>query len=791
MDNKDYTPADIEKKWQDIWDKENIYLTQDKPNKENKYVLDMFPYPSGAGLHVGHPEGYTATDIYTRYLRLKGYNVLHPMGWDAFGLPAENYAIKTGVHPEDSTNENIKNFKRQIKSIGLSYDWSREINTSSPDYYKWTQWLFLQLFKNGLAYQKKSLVNWCPKDQTVLANEQVVNGHCERCGSLVEQKNLKQWFFKITDYADELLAGINELDWPEPIKTMQLNWIGKSTGAEVDFRVKNCDHKIRVYTTRPDTLFGATYLVLAPDYYLVDELKKLATNQSQIDQYIEETRLKSELDRLSQVKDKTGVKLEGLVAINPVNNEEITIWLADYVLSSYGTGAIMAVPAHDERDFEFAKKFDLPIRQVIAGQQELPFADQGELINSGEFTGINSVDTTKLIEKYGTKKTQYKLRDWLVSRQRYWGTPIPIIYCDSCGVVPVPEADLPVILPRDIDFKPTGHSPLVDSKEFNHVKCPKCGQDAKRESDTLDTFIDSSWYFLRYTDPKNTDQLAASENIKKWCPVDMYVGGAEHAVLHLLYSRFITKVLADQNLINFREPFTKLMNQGLIMAQDGRKMSKSLGNVVNPDDVIEQYGADTLRIYEMFMGPLADAKPWSTTGIIGSFRFLQKVYKISQTINFSQTVDDLTSRNLEKVKDKVTRDIEGFNFNTAISALMEFIKYLEPNKLTQLQWEDFLIILSPFAPHLAQELWSVIHPNDLIDNVAWVKINSDLLNEDNINLPIQVNGKLKCVISLSKSLSREEIEAAVLTNDLIKNIVQDKPIKKIIVVPLKIVNIIC
>jgi leucyl-tRNA synthetase len=966
MNNEEieYKPSVIEPKWQKVWQEKDIYKTKDDIQEDNKYVLDMFPYPSGAGLHVGHPEGYTATDIYTRYLRFKGLNVLHPMGWDAFGLPAENYAIKTGVHPKVSTNKNIDTFRGQIQRLGLSYDWSREINTSDPSYYKWTQWLFLKLYEHGLAYRKEAPVNWCPGCQTVLANEQVVNGKCERSGDVVILENLNQWFFKITDYAQELLDDIDNLDWPEPIKIMQRNWIGKSTGAQIDFqldfgdpeinsRVDNEGKKahISVFTTRPDTIFGATYLVLAPEHTWIElalKHKTVLKNNEEVAEYIQIAKKKGELERQIDQKDKTGVELKGVKAINPATGEKISIWVADYVLTNYGTGAIMAVPAHDERDFEFAKKFDLPISQVIqptfidndnppqeeaedtsrnivlcivknpandkyltlrwrtqpwhvfitggieenedalrAAQREITeetgYTDlifkrqmpisinsifyathkkvnrnitvnvlefelgsekttelkreeieefdigwvektqlknlrpvsglaliiqwleegnfihpgEGRLINSGQFDGMETSRAREEIvawleqKKIGKLKTQYKMRDWLISRQRYWGAPIPIIHCNNCGLVAVPEEDLPVILPEDVDFKPTGYSPLVDSRTFNNVVCPKCNEPARRESDTLDTFVDSSWYYLRYCDPHNQNSFADIEKINLFCPVDLYVGGAEHAVLHLLYSRFITKFLADIKVVNFREPFKSLKNQGLILAEDGRKMSKSLGNVVNPDDIVSQYGADCLRIYEMFMGPFSDAKPWSTSSIIGSFRFLQKIYKVGKETNFSEKEDYKIIHSLEKVKDKVTKDIEGFNFNTAISTLMEFIKYINPSQLSKKQWCDFLILLSPFAPHLAQELWYRFNADQLIDQTTWVNIDSALLIEDSYDLPVSINGKFKTVVVINKADGDNIIKEKVLANEDISKSLGQREISKIIIVPLKIVNIIC
>ncbi|MEA3398495.1 MAG: leucine--tRNA ligase [Patescibacteria group bacterium] len=816
---KNYNHKKIEAKWQKYWEREKAGQTTDDLGKEKKYILDMFPYPSGAGLHVGHVESYTATDIYSRYLRMRGYNVMHPQGWDAFGLPAENYAIKTGVHPVQTTKQAIATFKRQIKSMGFLYDWDREVNSSDSAYYKWTQWLFLFLYKNGLAYKKKAKVNWCESCQTVLANEQADGGKCDRCGSAVKQKDLEQWFFRITDFIKDqeyegrkitgLLSALDNLDWPESTKRGQRNWIGRSVGAEVDFSVNG--EKVTVFTTRPDTLFGATYFVLSPEHELIKKLESKIKNYKEVEDYVKKAKLKTELERTDLAKEKTGVRLEGIKAINPVNNEEIPVFIADYVLTGYGTGAIMAVPAHDERDWEFAKKYNLPIIEVLQGgnvKQEAYIGD-GTHVNSQFLDGLNKDEAIKKIikwleeKKLGKKAVNYRLRDWLVSRQRYWGAPIPIIYCGQCGEVPVPEADLPVELPDDVGFKPTGESPLKYSKSFQAVKCPKCGQSAKRESDTMDTFVCSSWYYLRYADPKNTEEFASQELLKKWLPVDVYVGGAEHTVLHLLYSRFFTKVLQKYGLVDFNEPFTKLRHQGIILAEDGNKMSKSKGNVINPDDVVKEYGADALRLYEMFMGPLEDMKPWNTKRIVGIGRFLEKIWKLklkvrSKKLEIKKDIEILLNKTIKKV----TEDIESFKFNTAISQMMIFINHLEKEKeIDKNMWEKFLIILSPFAPHLAEELWfhsqkgSTAPKEDYgaVDSIfkqEWPEYNKKLVVDDKIKLVLQVNGKVRDMIETAADIPENEAKKIAMESDKIKKWTAGKEIAKIIFVKGKLVNVV-
>jgi len=813
---KSYDHKKIEKKWQKIWDEGSVNKAEDASPKPKAYILDMFPYPSGAGLHVGHVEGYTATDIYARYKRMQGFNVLHPMGWDAFGLPAENYAIKTKVHPDETTSAAINTFRTQIKSLGLSYDWSREIGTHTPEYYRWTQWFFLTLYKNGLAYKKKGKVNWCSKDQTVLANEQVVDGKCERCGTVVEQKDLEQWYFGITKYAEDLIAGLDTVDWPESTKAAQKNWIGKSEGAEIDFAIKNSELKITVFTTRADTLFGATYLVLAPEHAMVAALHESITNWNDVENYIASTKKKTDLDRQEQIKDKTGVRLEGVLAINPANNEEIPVYIADYVLPQYGTGAIMAVPAHDERDFAFAEKFNLRMVEVISGldtangvidigdmvdrNQELrhvvrpisnnPFTGLfGFLINSGDFSGMSIENARPLIvEKFGKLKTTYKLRDWLVSRQRYWGAPIPIIYCDDCGAVPVPEKDLPVLLPRDVDFMPTGESPLKRSESFQHVSCPTCGKAARRESDTLDTFVCSSWYYFRFADPHNTEVFASKELIKQWLPVDLYMGGAEHTVLHLLYARFFTKVLQTLGYISFDEPFLKLRHQGTILAEDGRKMSKSLGNVINPDDVVSVYGADSLRVYEMFMGPIEQSKPWNTNSIIGSRRFLDRVWGLYERVADVPLEGELEILLNQTVK-KVTEDIEALKFNTAISALMILLNAI-PAKgdVPRALYEMLLKVLAPIAPHITEELWNIIGHTTAIHVESWPSFDASKITQSTVTIGIQINGKTRGDVQVASGADKDTLEES--ARAVVAKYLEGKSVVRVVVVPNRLVNFV-
>ena len=812
----EYNHKEIESKWQKKWAEKNVYETG-IGGKEKCYVLDMFPYPSGSGLHVGHPKGYIATDIYSRYKRANGYDVLHPMGWDAFGLPAENYAIKTKIHPQETTEKAIINFKEQIKGLSLSYDWDREINTSSPEYYRWTQWIFLQLYKNGLAYKKNAKVNWCESCKTVLANEQVVNGACDRCGNSVIQKELPQWFFKITDFSDELIDDLDALDWPESTKISQKNWIGRSGGAEIEFQLaastrtnadwtqtnadKNSVGSIKVFTTRPDTLFGATYMVLAPEHPLLEELKESIENWAYVEKYTKKAINKTDLERISDGKNKTGIILEGVLAINPVNGREIPVFVADYVLGGYGTGAIMAVPAHDERDREFAVRYELPIQEVVTAQTNADltqtnadtktYTGRGILINSGKFNGMSSEEGgNKIIESVGgVMKTTYRLRDWLVSRQRYWGAPIPIIFCYKCGEVPVSETELPVVLPTDIDFMPTGESPIEKSESFHNIRCPKCGGSARRESDTLDTFVCSSWYYLRFADPNNFKEFASKESIKRWMPVDMYVGGAEHTVLHLLYARFITKALRKIGYVEFNEPFMSLRHQGLIIAEDGRKMSKSLNNVVNPDDVIDTYGADSMRLYEMFMGPFNDSISWNTKNILGVRRFIEKTWRLGDFI--SEKTNKEEDRMIHSTIKKVGEDIQGFKFNTAISSLMICAKYLEEQKsISKENFKMFLQTLAPFAPHVSEELWSVHISEGLIVKSKWPVYDESKIALEEVSVAVQVNGKVRAVLEIGIDESEEDVTKKALQIDAIKRHTEGLVIENTIYIKGKIINIV-
>ncbi len=816
-----YRPDKIESKWQNIWKKTGLNRTV-KSKKPKYYCLDMFPYPSGEGLHVGHWRGYVLSDVWSRYKRLQGYNILHPMGWDAFGLPAENDAVKKKIHPSENTPKNIAVMKRQLHEIGAMYDWSREIDSSNPEYYKWTQWIFLQLYKKGLAYKKEAPVNWCPSCKTVLANEQVVNGLCERCDSEVEKKNLAQWFFKITKYADNLLKDLDGLEWPEKVKIMQRNWIGKSIGAEIIFKIKDHKDKIPVYTTRPDTLFGATYVVLAPENPQVEKLTT-SGHKKEVEKYIKKTRKESEIERLSETKEKTGV-FTGSYAINPVNDKEIPIWIADYVLYSYGTGAIMCVPAHDERDFEFAKKFKLPIIEVISptgrssGKLKQAYVETGKIINSEKFNGMKSEkskwEITKWLakKKMAKKKTEYRLRDWLISRQRYWGAPIPIVYCEKCGEVPIPEKDLPIKLPKDVDFKPTGESPLTGCKKFVNTKCPKCKGKARRETDTMDTFVCSSWYYLRYASSKYKKGPFDKKEANYWLPVDQYVGGVEHAIMHLLYARFFTKFLHTIGWVKFKEPFLRLFNQGMVVYK-GAKMSKSKGNVVSPDEMINKYGADTVRAYELFMGPPEQDVEWSDQGIAGCFRFLNKVWQFSSdvlkvkgekpvlTSDSSQEVTEIKiEQATHKTIKKITEDLERFHFNTVISGLMEFVNSLSelnrklPYKKAPRAYmralENLVILLAPVAPHFAEEIWDRLGNKESVFEASWPKYDKKLIKEDMMILIVQVNGKVRDKIEEESGISEIRAKEVALKSVRVQKFIQGTKIKKIIYVPGRLVNIV-
>jgi leucyl-tRNA synthetase len=975
---KPYKAQSIEKKWQKVWEANG----HPKPiaTKGKYYILDMFPYPSGDGLHVGHVENYTATDILSRYKRMNGFDVMHPIGWDAFGLPAENFAIKTGIHPDQKTHENIANFTRQIKSLGMSYDWDREIDTSSPEYYKWTQWMFLFLYKNGLAYKKKAHVNWCPSCQTVLANEQVIDGKCDRCKSEVAQKDLEQWFFKITDFVEDmegadgkkvsgLLSGLEKVDWPYSTKAAQKNWIGRSVGTTVKFQIAECGMQnekseidnlksaieLEVFTTRVDTIFGCTYVVISPEHPLLMNGELRMTNEEEIKAYQEITKKKTDLERTELNKDKTGVKLEGIEAINPFTGESVPVFVADYVLGNYGTGAVMAVPAHDERDYEFAKKYDLPIKQSIASNRESfdktvkalrvlekissasrekdlkvwvlgglacafhagviyrehsdldlivkdndrfeemgmlletlgfkkksekqltenltnfvfedgsgfqidlgpnkgefclidgdfeenekelngvralvlskrfitafkefqlksrtegkdridieylrgkVFTDDGIVVDSGEYAGLPSSEargkmTAWLEEKnLGAKKVNYRLRDWLISRQRYWGAPIPIIYCDECGSVPVPEKDLPVKLPTDVDFRPTGESPLLRSESFQNVSCPKCDKKARREADTMDTFVCSSWYYLRFADPKNTEKFADPKKLEELLPVDFYMGGAEHTVLHLLYARFFTKALAKYGYLKFDEPFVKLRHQGMVIAEDGRKMSKSLGNVVNPDDVVGELGADTLRLYEMFMGPLEDMKAWNTGSVVGLRRFLERAWRLQEKIRNQESgiknrkVESLIHRTIKKITD----DIENLKYNTAISSMMICLNELEKEESFPLiHYSQFLILLSSFAPHIAEELWSQMGNEKSIFLEEWPKYDEEKMVDEMKTIVVQVNGKVRANLPLPTGSTEEVVKEAALSDENVRKHLDGKEIRKVVYIQDKILNIV-
>lgn len=797
-----YNHKEVEKKWRAYWEENPVNVDDGK--KEKYYCLDMFPYPSGNGLHVGHWRGYVISDVWSRYKMLQGHYIIHPMGWDAFGLPAENYAIKMGVHPEKSTAENIANIKRQIKEIEAVYDWDMEVNTTDPNFYKWTQWIFVKMFKEGLAYEKEMPINWCPSCKTGLANEEVVNGKCERCGADVTKKNLKQWMLRITKYADRLLADLDKLDWPEKVKKMQADWIGKSHGAEVDFKVEGTDKAITVYTTRPDTLYGATFMVLAPEHAMA---KDLATEETRtaVEDYIYQASLKSSVDRM-QDKEKTGV-FTGSYAVNPINGAKVPIWLSDYVLADYGTGAIMCVPAHDERDFDFATKFNIPIIQVISPDgKENPnlteaYTESGTVINSGEWTGWDSAklkqEAPEMIEKrgIGKKTTNYKLRDWVFSRQRYWGEPIPIVHCEKCGAVPVPEEELPLLLPEVESYQPTGtgESPLADITDWVNTTCPCCKEPAKRETNTMPQWAGSSWYFLRYVDNKNNEQLVSKEKASKYLPVDMYIGGVEHAVLHLLYSRFYTKFLYDIGVVDFEEPFKKLFNQGMITGKNGIKMSKSKGNVVSPDDLVRDYGCDALRLYELFVGPPELDSEWDDRGIEGVYRFINRFWKLvmdSKEANVAAT-DEMVKLRHRMVHDITTR-LESFSLNTVISGFMEYNnKFIDLAKkeggIDLETLSNVVILLAPFAPHVSAELWEQLGNKDGVFQQSWPKYDEEAMKDDTIEIAIQINGKTKGTISIDVNEAKDSVLAKA------KEVIADKltgTIVKEIYVPGRIVNIV-
>lgn len=828
----------IEKKWQKYWEYNQVFRVEEDssfPKEKRAYVLDMFPYPSGAGLHVGHPEGYTATDIYCRYLRMNGINVLHPMGFDSFGLPAENYAIKTGTHPEITTSKNIDTFRRQIKSLGFSYDWSREIATSKEEYYKWTQWIFEKLFEKGLAYESQAPINWCPNCKTGLANEEVKDGKCERCGTEVTRKNIRQWVLKITAYAERLLNDLDDLDWPESVKAMQRNWIGKSIGASVTFSIENSEDVLEVFTTRCDTLFGATYMVVSPEHPLIDKLTTPAQKED-VEKYIDEAAKKSDLERTELSKEKTGV-FTGSYAINPVNGKKIPIWVADYVLISYGSGAIMAVPAHDTRDWDFASKYNLPIIEVLKSKvdvQKEAWTEDGIHVNSGFLDGLDKNDAIEKMlswleeRKIGHRTINYKLRDWIFSRQRYWGEPIPLIHCPKCGTVTVPESELPLVLPEVESYEPsgTGESPLANIDSWVETTCPVCGGKAKRETNTMPQWAGSCWYYLRYLDPNNEERFVGEDKEKYWMPVDLYVGGAEHAVLHLLYARFWHKVLFDLNLVSTKEPFQRLINQGMITSfayqkankslvpidqvikndsdeyidkESGEKlerviakMSKSLKNVINPDDIINEYGADSMRMYEMFMGPLQVSKPWSTKGLTGVWRFLDRIWRLAENRTLSDNpMDKELRKSLHKTIKKVTEDTSSLSFNTAISQMMIYVNDLyKIEDLPRTAWEPFILLLAPYVPHLAEELWQRAGHNHSLSKENWPKYEEKFTVDNEVTIIVQINGKVRAKIDADKGESKENLLKMAKENDRIINYLEGMQIVKEIVVPDKIVNIV-
>ena len=817
-----YEFSNIEQKWQKFWKENKSFKTVEDEDKEKYYVLEMFPYPSGK-LHMGHVRNYSIGDVIARFKKMAGFNVLHPMGWDSFGLPAENAAIKNGVEPSKWTISNIEEMKYQLDQLGLSYDWDREFATCKPDYYKWMQWIFIQFYKKGLAYKKENPVNWCPDCQTVLANEQVVDGCCERCKSPVGKKNLSQWYFKITDYADRLLDNLDKLDgWPNKVKVMQKNWIGKSVGAEINFKIDNTDLDLKVFTTRADTLYGVTYMVLAPEHPYVDQLVKGTEYEKTVQEYLDKVQHMSDIERTSTTNEKTGVFI-GHYGVNPVNGKKVPIYISDYVLMGYGTGAIMAVPAHDERDFEFAKKFNLEIIPVVDSKDpeidinnlNKAFVAEGTMINSGNLNGMNNKEAIKVMidsleeKKIGKKTVNYRLRDWLISRQRYWGTPIPMIYCDDCGWVPEKEENLPVLLPTDVEFTGKGESPLTTSKSFAQVTCPVCGKKARREMDTMDTFLDSSWYFLRYCDPKNDKEAFNFDKVKYWMNVDQYIGGVEHAILHLMYSRFFQMALYDLGLVSTEEPFKNLLTQGMVN-KDGKKMSKSVGNVVSPEEIIKKYGGDTARLFILFAAPPERELDWSDAGVEGSFRFLNRVYRLvfefkekfpvtTEKFVVNSPEDKELNYVLNTTIKKVSEDVGGrFSFNTAISSIMELVneiyKYKELENinvgLLGKAINDLVLILSPFTPHICEEMWQHLGHNESISTKLWPVYDENALVRDTIEIVVQINGKVKEKLNVANNLNKEELEKTALEEDKVKQLIEGKNVVKIIAVPNKLLNIV-
>ncbi len=833
---KKYNPQQIEQKWQEYWATNNAFAATENSGKPKKYVLMEFPYPSGDGIHMGHVRGYTAADVVARYYRMQGNEVMYTIGWDAFGLTAENYAIKHGKDPKDTTAQNIANIKEQFKSIGYSFDWDREVNTTDPNYYKWTQWLFLKFYEAGLAYEATGLINWCPKDKTGLANEEVVGGVCERCGTKVEKKELRQWYLKITEYAEKLLEGLKNLpEWPEAVKLQQENWIGKSVGAEIDFyldfkkdpsanenRGLNGEKAhLKVFTTRPDTIFGATFLVLAPEHLWVtlatDDNHDVLENKEEVKAYLESVKDKDEIERVAQGREKTGVELKGVKAINPATNEEIPIFVADYVMHNYGTGAIMAVPAHDERDFEFAKKFTLPVVQVVmppqlmnddslpsnftpamAGRQgnkvnHMPWMGPGSLINSGEFNDLDSEQATaQMGAKYGAPKTTYRLRDWVFSRQRYWGEPIPLVHCETDGVVPIPEDQLPVVLPEVKDYEPTGtgESPLAVVEEWVNTTCPKCNGPAKRETNTMPQWAGSSWYYLRYTDPQNPAAFADQEKLKYWLPVDLYFGGTEHTTLHLLYSRFWNIFLYDQGLVPVSEPYTKRIPHGIILAENGSKMSKSKGNVVNPDSIVKQYGADVLRMYELFLGPHEASVSWSEKGIVGVARFLDRVWSWANTAKPAEQDSDQVRRALNGAIKKITDDLESNSFNTIVSALMELHNTIKDQPVTRETQITFVKLMYPLTPHIAEELHEILGGEGTVQSQSWPEYDSSLLVNTTVKIAVQVNGKVRDTIEVAAGSSEDEVKQLAMANEKVAVAIAGKTPSRIIYVQDKLMSIV-
>lgn len=797
-----YDFAQIEKKWQKIWDDNHTFEAKNDYSLPKFYGLVEFPYPSGQGLHVGHPRSYTAIDIVCRKKRLQGYNVLYPMGWDAFGLPTENFAIKNHIHPSIVTEQNIVNFKRQLKSIGFSFDWSREINTTDPSYYKWTQWIFLQLFKKGLAYKKKMAVNWCTSCKCVLANEEVVDGHCERCESEVVRREKSQWMLKITDYAEKLLDGLNDVDFIERAKTQQRNWIGRSYGTQVRFKTTTGD-SFEIFTTRADTLFGVTYTVMSPEHPLIEKWADKITNIEAVRAYKAEAAKKSDFERTELAKDKTGVKLEGIMAVNPVNNTEIPIYISDYVLSSYGTGAIMAVPGHDTRDWDFAKKFGIPIVEVISGGdvQNAPYLEcaDGKMVNSGFMNGMTVEEAKTAMQKWlaerdlGYVKTNYKLRDWVFSRQRYWGEPIPIVYCEKCGYVPLPESELPLMLPNVDSYEPTdnGESPLAKMTDWVNTTCPHCGGHAVRETDTMPQWAGSSWYFLRYCDPHNDKELASKEALEYWCPVDWYNGGMEHTTLHLLYSRFWHKFLYDIGVVPNPEPYSKRTSHGMILGEDGVKMSKSRGNVINPDDIINTYGADTLRVYEMFMGDFEKAAPWCSNSIKGSKRFLEKIWALSEQLSEGDGYRPELEAEFHRTIKKVSEDIEALKMNTAIAALMSLLNTVQSiGSITRGEYRTILLLLNPFAPHMTEELWSECGYEGMLNEAEWPEFDEAKCVDATVEIAVQVNGKIKVRINVAADISADAAIAEAKALEAVSKELEGKNIVKELYVPKRLVNIV-